>query len=53
VLSGSTVQHRDVTLGALDSQGQVVLSGLAAGDRVAVGNLDKLRDGMAVRATNL
>ncbi len=49
VINGSTVHHRDVLLGPRGSQGQVVLSGLSVGDRVAASNLDKLRDGMAVR----
>lgn len=53
VITGSTVQRRNVVLGSRDSQGQLVLSGLSAGERVAVGGLDRLRDGMTVRATDL
>lgn len=44
-----TVERRAVKLGAKTSDGQTVLSGLSAGDRVAVGDFSKLKDGAKVK----
>jgi len=49
VVSGDKVQRRAVLLGAKRDRDQTILSGLAAGETVAVGELDKLRDGVQVR----
>ncbi|MGB7215520.1 MAG: efflux RND transporter periplasmic adaptor subunit, partial [Gammaproteobacteria bacterium] len=43
------VEQREVTLGGASSEGQVVLSGLAAGARVVVGDVAGLVDGARVR----
>jgi multidrug efflux pump subunit AcrA (membrane-fusion protein) len=42
------VERRAVRLGASVSDGQTILAGLAAGDRVVVGDLSKLTDGAKV-----
>ncbi len=49
VVADRSVEKRTVRLGERSAAGQVVLSGLTAGTRVAIGDLDKLRDGAAVR----
>jgi RND family efflux transporter MFP subunit len=46
--ANNTVERRVVRLGARTSDGQLVLSGLAGGSRVAVGNLSALSDGAKV-----
>jgi membrane fusion protein (multidrug efflux system) len=49
VVSGDgTAGARVVTLGPLEEEGQVVLDGLAAGDRIVVNGQVALRDGAAV-----
>lgn len=49
VINGDdTVERRVVRLGARTQEGQLVLSGLAGGMRVAVGNLDALSDGAKI-----
>jgi RND family efflux transporter MFP subunit len=45
----STVERRAVRLGARNSDQQTVLSGLSAGDRVAVGDFAVLKDGSKVK----
>ncbi|HEX5046917.1 MAG TPA: efflux RND transporter periplasmic adaptor subunit, partial [Gammaproteobacteria bacterium] len=49
VIADGKVERRSVRLGERTASGQVVLSGLTAGVRVAVGDLTKLADGMNVR----
>ncbi len=49
VLHDDTVERRVVKLGARSDDGQTVLSGLAPGERVAVGNFAKLVDGARVK----
>lgn len=49
VLHGETVERRVVRLGARSADGQVVLSGLSSGERVALGDLPKLTDGARVK----
>jgi len=44
IVSGDKVERRAVRLGAKNSDGQIVLAGLSAGARVAVGDLSKLSD---------
>jgi RND family efflux transporter MFP subunit len=48
VVNDNIVEQRAVRLGSRTSGGQIVLSGLAAGSRVVVGNLEALRDGAKV-----
>jgi membrane fusion protein (multidrug efflux system) len=45
---GSVAQARVVTLGPVVAAGQVVVDGLAAGERVVVNGQVALRDGAAV-----
>jgi RND family efflux transporter MFP subunit len=42
------LEKRTVKLGARNADGQTILSGLAAGDRLAIGDFTKLADGLAV-----
>jgi RND family efflux transporter MFP subunit len=46
--SNDTVERRVVRLGARTNDGQLVLSGLSGGTRVAVGNLSALTDGAKI-----
>jgi RND family efflux transporter MFP subunit len=46
--SNDTVERRVVRLGARTNDGQLVLSGLSGGARVAVGNLSTLSDGAKI-----
>jgi len=52
VLNEDHVERRSVRLGARTSAGQVVLSGLTSGARLATGDLEKLTDGAKVRIAN-
>jgi len=52
VLNEDRVERRSVRLGSRTSTGQIVLSGLTAGARLATGDLDKLSDGAKVRVAN-
>ncbi|HET8697040.1 MAG TPA: efflux RND transporter periplasmic adaptor subunit, partial [Gammaproteobacteria bacterium] len=52
VIGDGTLERRTVRLGERTAAGQVVLSGLVSGGRVAVGDLSKLADGMKVRIAN-
>jgi RND family efflux transporter MFP subunit len=52
VVRGDKVEQRAVKLGAQSAQGQVVLSGIDAGARLAVPLQGKLSDGMAIRVQN-
>jgi len=49
VIQGDRVARRAVRLGVTGSGGQLVLSGLDAGERVATGDLNKLADGVKIR----
>jgi RND family efflux transporter MFP subunit len=49
VLHDDTVERRVVKLGAHNDDGQTVLSGLAPGERVAIGDFSKLADGAHVK----
>jgi multidrug efflux pump subunit AcrA (membrane-fusion protein) len=49
VINGHMVERRAVRLGARNAGGQTVLSGLAAGTNLAVGNFSKLADGQRIR----
>ena len=50
VLRGEdAVERRAVRLGARSGDGQTVLSGLSAGERVAIGDFGKLKDGAKVK----
>jgi RND family efflux transporter MFP subunit len=49
VIADGKSERRAVRLGARQSQGQVLLSGVRPGESVAVTNVDKLQDGAAVR----
>jgi len=44
VVDGTRVERRSVKLGSRTSEGQIVLSGLSPGTRVAVGDLSRLAD---------
>ena len=48
VIDGSSVEKRAVRLGARTGDGQLILSGLAAGTRVAVGDFSRLADNTRV-----
>ena len=50
VVHGDTVERRAVRLGAGSSDRITILSGLAAGERVAVGDFTQLKDGAKIRA---
>ena len=52
VLADGRVERRSVRLGARVAAGQLVLSGLTAGTRVAAGDLSTLADGAKVRVEN-
>ncbi len=49
VLRGDSVERRAVRLGAGGSDAVTILSGLAAGERVAVGDFTRLKDGANIR----
>jgi len=49
IRSDDTVERRAVRLGARGSDGQTVLSGLSAGERVAIGDFAKLADGAKIK----
>jgi RND family efflux transporter MFP subunit len=52
VVNGGSVERRSVKLGERVSAGQIVLSGLSAGTRVATGDLSRLADGAKVRISD-
>jgi RND family efflux transporter MFP subunit len=52
VIDGSHLEARRVQLGALNGTDQVILNGLAPGERVVIGNLAPLSDGMRIRVVN-
>lgn len=49
LIHGDKVERRAVKLGSTSSGNQIVLSGLNAGDRLAVGDPAKLSDGVTIR----
>ena len=49
VIADGAAERRAVRLGARQSEGQVLLSGVAGGEEVAVSGLDRLHDGAKVR----
>jgi RND family efflux transporter MFP subunit len=49
VIADGKAERRAVRLGARQSQGQVLLSGVRSGEEVAVTNVDKLDDGTRIR----
>jgi RND family efflux transporter MFP subunit len=49
VINGGSVERRSIKLGERVAAGQIVLSGLSAGTRIATGDLSKLEDGTKVR----
>jgi RND family efflux transporter MFP subunit len=52
VVNDGAVERRSVKLGTRVAGGQIVLSGLASGARIAVGDLSQLADGAKVRIAN-
>ena len=52
VVNDGAVERRSVRLGTRVAGGQVVLSGLTSGARIAVGDLSQLADGAKVRVAN-
>ena len=52
VVADGAVEKRTVRLGERSAAGQIVLSGLSSGTRVAIGDFAKLADGTAVRIEN-
>jgi multidrug efflux pump subunit AcrA (membrane-fusion protein) len=48
VIDGSSVEKRAVRLGARTGEGQLILSGIAAGTKVAVGDFSRLADNTRV-----
>jgi multidrug efflux pump subunit AcrA (membrane-fusion protein) len=53
VIVGSKINRRNVVLGSRERDGQVIVSGLAAGDRVAMSGFERLRDGVSVNASDI
>ncbi|MGH8141023.1 MAG: efflux RND transporter periplasmic adaptor subunit [Steroidobacteraceae bacterium] len=51
VLDGNILRRRVVRLGVRTADGQAILSGLAPGQSVAIGDFTKLHDGAQVRVT--
>jgi RND family efflux transporter MFP subunit len=48
VIHGSTVERRAVKLGAADGERVVVLAGVTPGERVAIGDFTRLKDGAGI-----
>ena len=48
----STVSKRDVAIGPTDGKHTVITSGLAAGDKVVIDGVDRLRDGAKVKVVD-
>jgi multidrug efflux pump subunit AcrA (membrane-fusion protein) len=49
IVHGDAVERRAVRLGASNGDSVTVLSGLAAGENVAVGDFTRLKDGVKIR----
>jgi len=52
VINDRAVERRSVKLGARIAAGQIVLSGLSSGTRVAMGDLSRLANGAKIRISN-
>jgi RND family efflux transporter MFP subunit len=52
VIDDGHLKARRVQLGAVNGNDQVILKGLAPGERVVIGDLAHLSDGMRIRVTN-
>ncbi len=52
VVTDGNVEKRTVRLGERSAAGQIVLSGLTSGTRVAIGDFARLTDGTAIRIDN-
>jgi hypothetical protein len=52
IVRDSTVERRAIKLGASGSNQVTVLSGLQPGERVAIGDFGRLKDGVRVRVEN-
>jgi RND family efflux transporter MFP subunit len=52
VINGHYIEARRVRLGARDGDDQIIISGLAPGECVAVGNLAQLRNGLRIKLAN-
>jgi hypothetical protein len=50
VINNGRVERRSVRLGSTTAAGQIVLSGLTPGTRLAVGDSSALADGVRIRA---
>lgn len=48
-IAGDIVKQRPVRLGARTPNGQMILSGLSSGERIAIGDFGKLMDGAKIR----
>ena len=48
----STVAKRDIAIGPTDGKHTVITSGLAAGDKVVIDGVDRLRDGAKVKVVD-
>ena len=48
----STVSKRDIAIGPADGKHTVITSGLAAGDKVVIDGVDRLRDGAKVKVVD-
>lgn len=48
VVRGDTIERRSVQLGGRNADGVTVLTGLAAGDRLAIGDFTQLKDGVEI-----
>jgi RND family efflux transporter MFP subunit len=51
VIRGNTVERRAVRLGARSGEDVTVLSGITPGERVAVGDFARLKDGVTIKVT--
>jgi len=49
VIAGGRAERRAVRLGDRNTEGQIVVAGLAPGETVAVEGADKLKDGAGVK----
>ncbi len=48
IVRGDTIERRSVQLGGRNADGVTVLTGLAAGDRLAIGDFAQLKDGVEI-----
>ena len=48
VVRGDTIERRSVQLGGRTAEGITVLSGISAGDRLAVGDFAQFKDGVEI-----